>query len=92
MVFRFCPSVFFYLCSVVPAIWIIEVDKFDRKLAFQDTLDKTTNGTLTLEELSTIQSFGVRYTKKALVHNFMCTRRETFRKHYTFDRRCFIIG
>ncbi|CAG7836727.1 unnamed protein product [Allacma fusca] len=27
----FCPSVFFYLCSVVPAIWLIEVDKFDKK-------------------------------------------------------------
>ncbi|XP_035703787.1 uncharacterized protein LOC118434415 isoform X1 [Folsomia candida] len=28
----FCPSVFFYLCSVVPAIWLLEVDKFDKKL------------------------------------------------------------
>ncbi|CAL8111502.1 unnamed protein product [Orchesella dallaii] len=36
----FCPSVFFYLCSVVPAIWLIEVDRFDKRLAFQNQADQ----------------------------------------------------
>lgn len=29
---RFCPSVFLYLSSVVPAIWLLELDKVDRRL------------------------------------------------------------
>lgn len=29
---RFCPSVFLYLSSVVPAIWLLELDKMDRRL------------------------------------------------------------
>ncbi|XP_070530693.1 transmembrane protein 26 [Cardiocondyla obscurior] len=28
----FCPSVFLYLSSVVPAIWLLELDKVDRRL------------------------------------------------------------
>ncbi|CAG0881726.1 unnamed protein product [Darwinula stevensoni] len=30
----FCPSVFFYLGSVVPSIWLLEFDKLDRRRAF----------------------------------------------------------
>lgn len=29
--FRFCPSVFLYLSSVVPAIWLLELDKVERR-------------------------------------------------------------
>ena len=29
---RFCPSVFFYLASVCPSIWLIELDKLDTRL------------------------------------------------------------
>lgn len=29
---RFCPSVFLYLISVVPAIWLLELDKMERRL------------------------------------------------------------
>lgn len=32
--FRFCPSVFLYLSSVVPAIWLMELDKIERRLRF----------------------------------------------------------
>lgn len=32
---RFCPSVFLYLSSVVPAIWLMELDKIDRRLRFE---------------------------------------------------------
>lgn len=33
---RFCPSVFIYLSSVVPAIWLLELDKIERRLRFQE--------------------------------------------------------
>lgn len=33
-IFRFCPSVFLYLSSVVPAIWLMELDKIERRLRF----------------------------------------------------------
>ncbi|CAH2012142.1 unnamed protein product [Acanthoscelides obtectus] len=29
---RFCPSVFLYLTSIVPAIWLLELDKVDRRM------------------------------------------------------------
>lgn len=29
---RFCPSVFLYLSSIVPAIWLLELDKIERRL------------------------------------------------------------
>lgn len=32
---RFCPSVFLYLSSMVPAIWLLELDKIDRRLRFE---------------------------------------------------------
>nr|CAH7757700.1 unnamed protein product [Callosobruchus chinensis] len=28
----FCPSVFLYLTSIVPAIWLLELDKVDRRM------------------------------------------------------------
>jgi len=52
--FRFCPSVFLYLCSVVPAIWIIEVDKFDRNLL---DIKGMLNGT-TMDDLAIFQNIG----------------------------------
>ncbi|KAH8246821.1 hypothetical protein KR032_000845 [Drosophila birchii] len=33
----FCPSVFLYLSSIVPAIWLLELDKVDRRLAARNT-------------------------------------------------------
>ncbi|KOC67953.1 Transmembrane protein 26 [Habropoda laboriosa] len=36
----FCPSVFLYLSSVVPAIWLLELDKVDRRLkAFETNMN-----------------------------------------------------
>ena len=29
---RFCPSVFFYLCNIVPAIWFLELYELDQRL------------------------------------------------------------
>ena len=28
--FRFCPCFFLYLCSTIPAIWLLELDRRDR--------------------------------------------------------------
>lgn len=36
LISRFCPSVFIYLSSVVPAIWLLELDKIERRLRFQE--------------------------------------------------------
>ena len=35
----FCPSVFLYLASVCPSIWLIELDKLDTRLAKKEELE-----------------------------------------------------
>ncbi|KAJ8917554.1 hypothetical protein NQ315_005603 [Exocentrus adspersus] len=44
----FCPSVFLYLASIVPAIWLLELDKVDRRLKAKEEFDLnlTTGGQL----------------------------------------------
>jgi hypothetical protein len=37
--FRFCPSIFLYLSSVCPSIWLIELDKLDTRLAKKESLE-----------------------------------------------------
>ncbi|KAJ9575636.1 hypothetical protein L9F63_007497 [Diploptera punctata] len=45
----FCPSVFLYLSSVVPAIWLLELDKLERRIkARQETRNLTA---ITVEDL-----------------------------------------
>ncbi|XP_050083383.1 LOW QUALITY PROTEIN: uncharacterized protein LOC126569989 [Anopheles aquasalis] len=40
----FCPSVFLYLSSIVPAIWLLELDKLDKRTRYQDqVLNETIN-------------------------------------------------
>ena len=40
----FCPSVFLYLSSIVPAIWLLELDKMDKRIRYQDqVLNETIN-------------------------------------------------
>jgi Transmembrane protein 26 len=34
---RFCPSVFFYLCTVIPSVWFLELDLADRRSKFNVT-------------------------------------------------------
>ena len=36
-VFRFCPSVFFYLCTVIPSVWFLELDLAARRPKFNVT-------------------------------------------------------
>lgn len=64
-VFRFCPSVFFYLASVVPAIWFLELhameDRIEEK-AEQERFNITTqNQNRSVEDLKIIiKDLGVR--------------------------------
>ncbi|XP_076630246.1 transmembrane protein 26 [Colletes latitarsis] len=60
----FCPSVFLYLSSVVPAIWLLELDKVDRRLkAFESNVNISENFDLTnlaAEDLKHLEkAFGV---------------------------------
>ncbi|XP_054016214.1 transmembrane protein 26 [Hylaeus anthracinus] len=60
----FCPSVFLYLSSVVPAIWLLELDKVDRRLkAFESNVNISENLDLTnlaAEDLKNLEkAFGV---------------------------------
>lgn len=63
--FRFCPSVFFYLASVVPAIWFLELhameDRIEEK-AEQERFNITTqNQNRSVEDLKIIiKDLGVR--------------------------------
>ncbi|KAK1123492.1 hypothetical protein K0M31_008198 [Melipona bicolor] len=44
----FCPSVFLYLSSVVPAIWLLELDKVDRRMkTFETNVNISENFDLT---------------------------------------------
>ena len=33
LVFRFCPSVLFFLIGAIPAIWLMELELLDQRLA-----------------------------------------------------------
>ena len=37
--FRFCPSVFFYLATIVPCVWILELDMLSDRLNAKATFD-----------------------------------------------------
>lgn len=52
--FRFCPSVFLYLSSVVPSIWLLEFDKLDRRLEEREGPNISLSALNTTEELSEI--------------------------------------
>ncbi|XP_071527793.1 transmembrane protein 26-like [Panulirus ornatus] len=51
----FCPSVFFYLTSVVPAIWLLELDKFYKRMSTRHI--NTTNTTSRQAALDMIATF-----------------------------------
>lgn len=56
---RFCPSVFFYLCTVIPSVWFLELDLAGRRSRlFNATqvsgLIPTSQGSLHLENEDTL--------------------------------------
>ncbi|KAG7212505.1 hypothetical protein KM043_012815 [Ampulex compressa] len=58
----FCPSVFLYLSSVVPAIWLLELDKVDRRLkSFETNINISENF-----DLSNLAAGDLKHLEKAL--------------------------
>ncbi|XP_076298829.1 transmembrane protein 26 [Lasioglossum baleicum] len=58
----FCPSVFLYLSSVVPAIWLLELDKVDRRLkAFESNVNISEN-----LDLTNLAAEDLKHLEKAL--------------------------
>lgn len=51
---RFCPSVFLYLTSVVPAIWLLELDKVDRRLRVREEFNLTSSAGANLKEINNL--------------------------------------
>lgn len=86
---RFCPSVFLYLSSVVPSIWLLEFDKLDKRLELRDSSFNFTMDAINLtadninitEELKAIQTFGV--SAAASTQRFLSMR--------LIDERSFVI-
>ena len=50
--YRFSPSVFLYLASVVPSIWLIELDKLDSRLQKKNEINSMAQN----EHLATVTS------------------------------------
>ncbi|XP_012340456.1 transmembrane protein 26 [Apis florea] len=58
----FCPSVFLYLSSVVPAIWLLELDKVERRLkTFETNVNKSEN-----LDLTNLAAKDLKHLEKAL--------------------------
>ncbi|XP_006607317.1 transmembrane protein 26 [Apis dorsata] len=58
----FCPSVFLYLSSVVPAIWLLELDKVDKRLkTFETNVNKSEN-----LDLTNLAAKDLKHLEKAL--------------------------
>jgi hypothetical protein len=45
---RFCPSVFFYLSTIVPSIWLLELDMFTYRMVMKSKVEKRLNITFIL--------------------------------------------
>lgn len=51
--YRFCPSVFLYLLSVIPSIWILELEKIDKRVkAKEDNFNLTVTARHNLKDLN----------------------------------------
>ena len=69
---RFCPSVFFYLLSVVPAIWFLELNEMERRIEEQRlrrnktmTLYRMGNATAYDEFVNTVPVLKVSITQSS---------------------------
>lgn len=60
---RFCPSVFFYLLSVVPSIWFLELHEMERRIRYKERFNVTgaviVNDSRAEDLSATIESLGV---------------------------------
>lgn len=57
---RFCPSVFLYLSSVVPAIWLLELDKVERRHKIVQETFNFASAAADLKELDKLLGVNIR--------------------------------
>lgn len=64
----FCPSIFLYLASVCPSIWLIELDKLDTRLAKKESFESHSSETELIVETSTPMDLPMDPTEPAAVN------------------------
>ncbi|CAG9768992.1 unnamed protein product [Ceutorhynchus assimilis] len=76
----FCPSVFLYLASIVPAIWLLELDKVDKRMKFKEELELPMNFTADaqLKDLHNLIGVGIRLPEISLSTETWITLIEQF--------------
>jgi Transmembrane protein 26 len=57
---RFCPSVFLYLSSVVPAIWLLELEKVDKRHKIQQETFSLAVAAADLKDLDKLLGVNIR--------------------------------
>lgn len=57
---RFCPSVFLYLVSVVPAIWLLELDKVERRHKIREETFSLAAAAADLKELDKLLGVNIK--------------------------------
>ncbi|XP_066260720.1 transmembrane protein 26 [Euwallacea similis] len=76
----FCPSVFLYLASIVPAIWLLELDKVDKRMKAKEELDLPMNFTADsqLKDLHNLIGVGIKLPEISLSTETWITLIEQF--------------
>ncbi|KAK9869741.1 hypothetical protein WA026_003477 [Henosepilachna vigintioctopunctata] len=75
----FCPSVFLYLASIVPAIWLLELDKVDRRLRIkEETFNLTASAGENFKELNNLMGVQIKLPEIALSTETWITLIEQF--------------
>ncbi|XP_044752258.1 transmembrane protein 26 [Coccinella septempunctata] len=75
----FCPSVFLYLASIVPAIWLLELDKVDRRLRIkEETFNLTASAGDNFKELNNLIGVQIKLPELALSTETWITLIEQF--------------
>ena len=74
VIYRWCPSVFFYLLSIVPAIWFLKLHQLNHRWAelvnLTDTLNKQNGSITSVDQIATfVQSFGVSIFIQMYMHS-----------------------
>ncbi|CAH1105442.1 unnamed protein product [Psylliodes chrysocephalus] len=74
----FCPSVFLYLASVVPAIWLLELDKVERKLKALEGLPMNLTTGAQFKELNNLIGVDIKLPEISLSTETWITLIEQF--------------
>ncbi|CAG9855945.1 unnamed protein product [Phyllotreta striolata] len=74
----FCPSVFLYLTSIVPAIWLLELDKVERKLKALEDLPMNMTTGAQLNDLKSLLGVDIKLPEISLSTETWITLIEQF--------------